>query len=147
MRRLTGSVLVRQSLVTCSAPIEPLPELMLIYFFIIIVSVNWTLSNKPQWNLNRNSNLFLTENASENVCKFPAKLSRGDELRDICGNRCGKSAIAKIIATFTLWKILSVALENDIPFHFITTNWIQQLTNMIWIFSLGLETATLQWNI
>ena len=32
--------------------------------------VNWTLSNKLQWNFNRNSNIFIQENALENVvCK------------------------------------------------------------------------------
>ena len=62
MRRLTGSVLVRYSLVACSAPSH--------YLNPCWFTVNWTLTNKPQWNLNRNSNIFLAENASENVCKF-----------------------------------------------------------------------------
>ena len=29
--------------------------------------VNWTLGNKLQWNFNRNSNIFIVENAFENV--------------------------------------------------------------------------------
>ena len=29
--------------------------------------VNWTFRNKPQWNFNRNSNIFIQENALENV--------------------------------------------------------------------------------
>ena len=29
--------------------------------------VNWTLGNKLQWNYNRNSNIFIEENAFENV--------------------------------------------------------------------------------
>ena len=33
--------------------------------------VNWTLGNKLQWNFNRNSNIFIQENAFENVvCKM-----------------------------------------------------------------------------
>ena len=33
--------------------------------------VNWTLGNKLQWNFNRNSNIFIQENALENVvCKM-----------------------------------------------------------------------------
>ena len=39
--------------------------------------VNWTLKNKFQWNLNRNSYNFIQENASENVVwKMAAILSR-----------------------------------------------------------------------
>ena len=37
--------------------------------------------NKFQWNLNRNFNIFIHENAFENdVCKMEAILSRGDDL-------------------------------------------------------------------
>ena len=39
--------------------------------------VNWTLGNKFQWNLNRNLNIFIQENAFENVVwKMAAMLSR-----------------------------------------------------------------------
>ena len=39
--------------------------------------VNWTLRNKLQWNLNRNSNIFIHENALESVvCEMTAILSR-----------------------------------------------------------------------
>ena len=39
--------------------------------------VNWTLRNKLQWNLNRNSHIFIQENAFENVvCEMAAILSR-----------------------------------------------------------------------
>ena len=40
--------------------------------------VKWTLGNKPQWNFNHNTKLFIQENASENiVCEMAAILSRG----------------------------------------------------------------------
>ena len=40
--------------------------------------VNWTLRNKLQWNFYSNTNIFIHENASENiVCEMPAILSRG----------------------------------------------------------------------
>ena len=40
-------------------------------------TVNWTLSNKLQWNLNRNSHIFIQENAFENVvCEIASMLSR-----------------------------------------------------------------------
>ena len=39
---------------------KPLSEPMLEYF-------NWTLRNKFEWNLNRNSHIFIQENAFENV--------------------------------------------------------------------------------
>ena len=39
--------------------------------------LNWTLRNKLQWNLNRNSSIFIQENAFENVVwKMAAILSR-----------------------------------------------------------------------
>ena len=39
--------------------------------------VNWTLGNKLQWNLNRNSNIFIHDNALEHVvCEMAAILSR-----------------------------------------------------------------------
>ena len=38
---------------------------------------NWTLRNKIQWNFNRNSNIFIEENAFENIfCEMTAILSR-----------------------------------------------------------------------
>ena len=38
--------------------------------------VNWTLRNKLQWNFNRNSNIFIQENALENVvCEMASILS------------------------------------------------------------------------
>ena len=39
--------------------------------------VDWNLTNKLQWNFNRNSNIFIQYNALENiVCEMPAILSR-----------------------------------------------------------------------
>ena len=49
---------------------KPLSEQMLDY-------LNWTLRNKLQWNLNRNFNIFIQENAFESVvCETAAILSR-----------------------------------------------------------------------
>ena len=50
---------------------RPISEPMLDYL------VNWTLRNKLHWNLNRNSNIFIQENAFESVvCETAAILSR-----------------------------------------------------------------------
>ena len=39
--------------------------------------VNWSLRNKLQWNFNRNSNIFIQENALEHVvCEMASILSR-----------------------------------------------------------------------
>ena len=62
--------------------------------------VNWILGNKLQWNFNRNSNIFIQENALENVvCEMASILSRpqcvkerwfdthirdGDDTRHVC---------------------------------------------------------------
>ena len=41
------------------------------------IIVNWTLRNKLQWNFNRNSNIFIQENALEHVvCEMASILSR-----------------------------------------------------------------------
>ena len=41
------------------------------------IIVNWTLRNKLPWNFNRNSNIFIQENAFESVvCEMAAILSR-----------------------------------------------------------------------
>ena len=46
--------------------------------------VNWTLENKFQWNLNHNSNLFIQENAFENiVCEIASILSRPQCVKDV----------------------------------------------------------------
>ena len=39
--------------------------------------VNWTLGNKFQWNFNRNSNIFIQENAFENVVCEMASICLG----------------------------------------------------------------------
>ena len=47
----------------CLVGAKPLSEPMLDI-------ANWTLSNKLQWNHNRNSYIFIQENAFENVCEM-----------------------------------------------------------------------------
>ena len=50
--------------------------------------VNWTLRNKLQWNFNRNSYIFIQENAFENVVwKMAAILSRPQCVNDSEGDR------------------------------------------------------------
>ena len=59
-------------LVACSAPSHHLNQCWII--------INWAHRNKLQWNLNQNTQLFIHENASENIlCEMVAVLSRGDE--------------------------------------------------------------------
>ena len=62
--------------VTCSAPSHYLNQCWLI--------VNWTPVNKFQWNLNRNSIIFVQENAFENVvCQNGGHFVQGgDALKD-----------------------------------------------------------------
>ena len=58
---------------------QPLPETMLIYWWLDSREdiVNCTLRNKLQWNLNRNSNIFIHDNALQNVvCQMASVLSR-----------------------------------------------------------------------
>ena len=47
----------------------------------------WTLGNKLQWNFNRNSNIFIHENAFENVvCEMASILSRLQCVKKLCYN-------------------------------------------------------------
>ena len=51
--------------------------------------VNWTIGNKLQWNFNRNENIFIQENAFENIVwKMAAILSRPQWV-----NPCGAESI------------------------------------------------------
>ena len=59
----------RQWLVTCSAPSHYLNQCWNI--------VNWTFSNKLQWNFNQNSTIFIQDIVFKNVvCKMASILSR-----------------------------------------------------------------------
>ena len=65
MRKWTDHHWFRQWLIAWPAPRHYLNQCWNI--------VNWTLRNKLQWNLNRNSYIFIHENAFENiVCKIAA---------------------------------------------------------------------------
>ena len=46
--------------------------------------VNWTLRNKLLWNFNRNSNIFIQQNALENVVCEMASILSGPQLRRRC---------------------------------------------------------------
>ena len=59
------------------------------------IIVNWTLRNKLQGNFNRNSNIFIQENALEHVvCEMEAILSRP---------QCVKAYVSLCDVTITLW--------------------------------------------
>ena len=65
----SGQYCFRLWLVVFSAPSHYLNQCSVI--------VNWTLKNKRQWNCNRNPNIFIHENTSEDiVCEMAAILPR-----------------------------------------------------------------------
>ena len=71
MRQWIGSALVQIIVVAYSAPSHDLNQCWVI--------VNWTLRNKPQWNLDQNKKYFIHKDASENiVCDIAAILSSGE---------------------------------------------------------------------
>ena len=79
MHQWTGSTLLQ--VMSCRLfSAKPLPETLL-------VIVNWTLGNKFHWNQNRNSYIFIQENAIENVvCQIGDHFCpEGDELRKVVG--------------------------------------------------------------
>ena len=61
--------------------------------------INWTLRNKLQWNFNRNSNIFIHENALENVvCEMASILSRP---------KCVNRIVIKPLRVRGYWQFLS----------------------------------------
>ena len=71
--------------------------------------VNWTLRNKLQWNLNRNSNIFIQENAFASiVCETVAILSRPQcvKLYIEYAYVCGVLWFAYIIVHWELFKFV-----------------------------------------
>ena len=66
------------------------------------IIVNWTLKNKLQWNLNRNSNIFIEENAFESVvCETAAILSQPQCVKirwSPCDLSVDESALVQVMA-------------------------------------------------
>ena len=68
------------------------------------VIVNGTLRKEPQWNLNRNTKLFIQENVFENVvCEMAAILSMGDELTK-------HFILCSILLEYVVWKHAALTL-------------------------------------
>ena len=69
--------------------------------------VNWTLENKPQWNLYRNSYIFIKENAFENVIwKMAAILSQP---------QCGDHTKLNFWSSFFLRNTVFMLVINAVP--------------------------------
>ena len=79
---------------------------------------NWTLKNKLQWIFNRNSNIFIQENALENVVwKIAAILSRCAKTTNSEPGRmvCNRARIHDVLLStlqHTVIFIVSYSLEN-----------------------------------
>ena len=69
MRQLTNHHRFRWWLVAWTAPSQYLNQNWNI--------INWNFRNKPQWNFNRNSNIFIQENAFENIVCEMASICLG----------------------------------------------------------------------
>ena len=58
------------------------------------VPFNWTLGNKPLWNFNQGTKLFIHENASENIaCEMEATLSRVRWVKGILSSLTGSGSL------------------------------------------------------
>ena len=68
--------------------------------------VNWTLGNKLQWNLNRNLNIFIEENAFENVWKMAAILSRPQCVN--CNGTVYTGQTADSVTMVTIWMLFGL---------------------------------------
>ena len=89
MRRGSSHHWFRFRLVSWSAPSHYLNQCWNI--------VNWTLGNKLQWNLNRNTNIFIQENAFESVvCQMAAILSRPQCVKTNSGGFCWHNARVRV---------------------------------------------------
>ena len=105
------------------------------------IIVDWTLGNKLQWNHNRNSNIFIQENAFESVvCETASILSRPQ-----CG-WTGRATISHFVLSFRRWNIVILCAcvpKRPLNFKFLTNfNMIDQkshLQNSPTIFTLSLQ--------
>ena len=97
-------------------PRKLLPLISLSYFFLfhdprvstrgIASIINWTPRNKLQWNFNRNSYIFIQENAHENVvCKMASILSRP---------QCVKPCVMADNGCKFCWQVLRRCLSRSI---------------------------------
>ena len=76
--------------------------------------VNWTLRNKLQWKFNRNSNIFIHENAIESVvCEMASILSQPQ-----CVNGC--------VITHPCWKLIHVSKRVPRTHLNLTFEWIRR---------------------
>ena len=70
--------------------------------------VNWTLGNKLQWNSDKNTKLFIHENAFENiVCEMAAILSRGRWVNTLAAKGLApcstRSSVAMVLTVLDNW--------------------------------------------
>ena len=95
--------------------------------------VNWTLRNKLRWNFNRNSNIFIQENAFENVvCEMVAILSRPQ-----CVNSSSDSSYkciwpcnaSNITARADIKQLLDIG-GFEIPCQY--CHWVQAIVSSWW---------------
>ena len=81
----------------------------------MLIIVNWTLRNKLQWNFNRNSNIFIHENALQNVvCEMASNLSR-PQCDNWHGSRLLWSLLSVMVTYMYVWSGSFMDLAGFIP--------------------------------
>ena len=84
--------------------------------------VNWTIGNKLQWNFNRYSNIFIQENAFENVvCKMVAIFSRPQCVNHISVMKMRRCVPGETIFTRYPYSRNTAIFYKTILFHHNTT--------------------------
>ena len=105
--------------------------------------VNWTIGNKPQWNLKRNSYIFTEENALENVVwKMVAILSRPQcvDTINVLRFRIGCNQLEYMIY-YLLFIVLFCIVNTLLYFSVYSTSLM-----MLWCTSIiNLTLKTLNW--
>ena len=139
----------RQWLVAWPAPSQNLKQSW--------ITVNWSLRNKPQWNLNRNSYIFIQENAFENVSgKIAAILSRPhmNNVYDNCiciYNLFVSILVSRSNFSWSIWlfawniilKIFEMTINSNVTFKS-----FRKLTSGFWsISNVLLSFSTFLWKI
>ena len=75
--------------------------------------VNWTPGNKLQWNFNHNSNIFIQENAFENVvCEMASILSRPQCVNSLWtgGANVERQHLITVVSGNGLWSVRHQAI-------------------------------------
>ena len=80
--------------------------------------VNWTISNKLPWNLNKNTSVFIDENSMVDLLSFLVRGLRGAADTSVIQQSCGtQTDLLNFLWYFEVTKIISILLVVGLPLY------------------------------